>query len=235
MSKLSIIIPAYNEENTIAEILRQVLAQDTLGWQKEIIVVNDGSADKTEQALSPFRGKIIYLKNETNRGKGASIAEALAAATGDAVIIQDADLEYHPKEFPVMLAALSDPAVDIVYGSRNLKPKRRGYPHYVLGVWVLTALANQMYRGDLTDVYTGYKLFRIRAARSLGITSSGFEVEAEITIKALKQGLKIKEVPIDYYPRSFREGKKINLFDFFKGLYTIIRRLDSKSNGKTSS
>ncbi|OGE79259.1 MAG: hypothetical protein A2751_04690 [Candidatus Doudnabacteria bacterium RIFCSPHIGHO2_01_FULL_46_14] len=223
MKTLSIIIPAYNEEKTIAKILEQVIEQDTPDWQKEIIVINDGSQDKTEEALQPFLNSIKYLKNETNLGKGASLARALAAVSGDAVIIQDADLEYHPKEFPVMLAALSDPAVDIVYGSRNLKPKRRGYPHYVLGVWVLTKLNNLLHGGNLTDVYTGYKLFRTPVARSLGITSSGFEVEAEITIKALKKGLNIKEVPIDYFPRSFSDGKKIGLSDWFKGVYTIIK------------
>ena len=223
MKKLSIIIPAYNEEKTIATILQQVLEQNTLDWQKEIIVINDGSKDKTEEALSPFRDKVVYLKNETNLGKGASLARALGAATGDAVIIQDADLEYHPKEFPVMLAALSDPSVDIVYGSRNLKPRRRGYPHYIIGVWVLTKLTNLLYGGDLTDVYTGYKLFRTPAARAISITSAGFEVEAEMTIKALKRGFKIKEVAIDYFPRSFREGKKIGLSDWFKGVYAIIK------------
>lgn len=222
MKKLSIIIPAYNEEKTIATILRQVLAQNTLDWEKEIIVINDGSKDKTEEALSPFRDKIVYLKNDINLGKGASLAKALSAATGDAMIIQDADMEYHPKEFPVMLAALADPDVDIVYGSRNLKPKRRGYPHYILGVWVLTKLCKALYGGDLTDVYTGYKLFRTPVARSLGITSSGFEVEAEITIKALKKGYRIREVPIDYFPRSFQEGKKIGFSDWLKGVYTII-------------
>ncbi len=223
MPKLSIIIPAYNEEKTIAVILQQVLAQNILDWQKEIIVINDGSKDKTEAALQSYLGSIKYLKNETNLGKGASIALALNAATGDAVIIQDADLEYHPKEFPIMLAALSDPKVDIVYGSRNLKPKRRGYIHYIIGVWVLTKLTNLLYKGDLTDVYTGYKLFRTPVARALGVESAGFEVEAEMTIKALNRGYLIKEVPIDYFPRSFNEGKKIGLIDWFKGVYAIIK------------
>lgn len=222
MKKLSIIVPAFNEEQSIATVLGQVLEQNTLDWQKEIIVINDGSRDRTEEALSAFRDRIVYLKNEQNLGKGASLARAIGAATGDAFIIQDADLEYHPKEFPLMLAALSDPSVDIVYGSRNLKPKRRGYPHYVLGVWVLTKLCNWLYRGDLTDIYTGYKLFRAKAAKSLGIISSGFEVEAELTIKALKRGYIIKEVPIDYFPRSFAQGKKIGFGDWVKGVYTIV-------------
>src|SRR3989344_4113904 len=116
-----------------------------------------------------------------------------------------------------MLDALSDPEVQIVYGSRELKPKRRGYPHYVIGVWILTKVTNMLHGGNLTDVYTGYKLFRTPVARSMRISSSGFEVEAEITIKALQNKYKIKEVPIDYFPRSFAEGKKIGLRDWFKG------------------
>jgi len=221
--KLSVIIPAYNEEHTIAKLLDEVLAADTLDWDKEIIVINDGSTDQTEAKLAPYRDKIIYLKNEANLGKGATMAKGIAAAAGEALIIQDADLEYHPKDFPSMLAELSDPAVKIVYGSRNLRPKRRGYPHYILGVWVLTKFTNLLYGANLTDVYTGYKLFRTETARALGIAASGFEVEAEITIKALKQGLTIKEVPVDYFPRSFAEGKKIGLSDFFHGLYTIFK------------
>lgn len=223
MPKLSIIIPAFNEEQTIAKVLEEVLQQDTLDWEKEILVVNDGSVDKTEQVISSFFDKIRYLKNPRNLGKGASIARAIAEASGDAIIIQDADLEYHPKEFPLMLAAFTDPEVHIVYGSRELKPKRRGYLHYVLGVWILTSLTNWLHGGDLTDIYTGYKLFRTPVARSLKIVSSGFEVEAEITIKALKNKFNIKEVPIDYFPRSFAEGKKIGFRDWFRGLYTIIK------------
>lgn len=223
MPKLSIIIPAFNEEQTIAKVLEEVLQQDISPWEREILVINDGSVDGTENALLPFLGKIRYLKNPRNLGKGASIARAIEEASGDAVIIQDADLEYHPKEFPVMLACLTDPEVHIVYGSRELKPKHRGYPHYVLGVWILTALNNVLHGGNLTDIYTGYKLFRTPVAKSLKIASSGFEVEAEITIKALQNKFKIKEVPIDYFPRSFAEGKKIVLRDWFKGLYTIIK------------
>jgi len=223
MPKLSIIIPAFNEEKTIQDVLNKVFAIDIPGWDKEAVVINDGSTDQTEQRLADFRDRIIYLKNDSNLGKGASLRKALDRVTGEAVIIQDADLEYDPADLPALVKVLDNPAVHIVYGSRNLMPGRRGYPHYVLGVWVLTKLLNALYRGKLTDVYTGYKLFRTPVARELEFTSPGFEVEAELTIKALKKNYIIREVAINYYPRSFREGKKIGLADWFKGVYTIIR------------
>ena len=223
MPKLSIIIPAFNEQSTIARILQQVLDVPLPAWDKEIIVINDGSTDGTGTALTAFLSKIIYLENSTNQGKGTAIRLALERVSGDAVIIQDADLEYHPKELPAMISELEISGADIIYGSRNLKPRRRGYRHYVLGVWVLTKLINILYDARLTDVYTGYKLFRTSPLKHLDLSSSGFEIEAELTLKALKNGYQIIEVPIDYFPRSFAQGKKIGIWDWLIGIYTIFK------------
>jgi glycosyltransferase involved in cell wall biosynthesis len=221
MPKLSIIVPALNEQKTIGLVVEKLLNLDLLPWNKEIIVVNDGSTDDTEKEIQPFLGQIIYLKHPSKQGKGASIKDALGRATGNAVIVQDADLEYDPAEFPVLLKEFSS-SRPAIYGSRNLKPKRRGYFHYVLGVKVLTDFTNLLFHSKLTDIYTCYKLLDLRLIKSLGLASSGFEFEAEVTAKILKLGITIKEVPINYYPRSFEEGKKIRAQDALKGFLTIL-------------
>lgn len=222
--KLSIIIPAFNEEKTIAAILRRVLAEKfPADWKKEIITVNDGSSDRTEEAISPFREEIKYLRHETNLGKGAAVKSALEAATGEAVIIQDADLEYDPADIPALIRKFENSGADAVFGSRNINPEKRGYSLYVLGVATLTALINILYGSKLTDIYTGYKLIRTPVLKSLGLESRGFEFEAEVTAKLLTQRAKIEEIPISYQPRKFHEGKKIRASDGLCGLWTILR------------
>jgi glycosyltransferase involved in cell wall biosynthesis len=151
-----------------------------------------------------------------------AIQTGLKAVSGQAVIIQDADLEYSPADWPRLLKELkSDPGA--VYGSRNINPKKRGYFHYVLGVWLLTKLNNLLFGSRLTDTYTCYKLFPVQVIKSIPLTSHGFEIEAEITAKILKKGLTIKEVPINYSPRKFSQGKKIRFWDGLLGLWTIIK------------
>jgi len=220
---LSIIIPVFNEEKTIEAILKKVLKQEIAGWQKEIIVVDDGSRDKTEEKIKPFLKEIKFLKHPLNRGKGAAIGSGLKAAKGEAIIIQDADLEYEPADWPLLLKELDEPEVMAVYGSRELRPGWRGYPHYVFGVRLLTFVTNLLFGSNLTDVYTGYKLFRSSLIKSIPLTSSRFEIEAEMTAKLLKKGVIIKEIPIHYYPRSFAEGKHIRIKDGLLGLLTLIK------------
>lgn len=222
MRKLSIIIPAYNEEKTIALALDALAAARLGEWEREIIVVDDGSRDATSAILRERRD-VTVLSHAANQGKGAAIRTGLAEAVGDAVIIQDADLEYDPADIPRLLAALSETGADAVYGSRNLVPDRRGYPHYVLGVAVLTECINLLFGSRLTDAYTGYKLFRTSVLKELGIASAGFEFEAEATCRLLQQGYKIREIAIRYNPRPFSEGKKIRFRDGITGLRMIFR------------
>lgn len=221
---LSIIVPVYNEEKTIAFILERLLALDLGKTGKEIIVVNDGSTDGTRRAFEMFVPHISCVEHAKNCGKGAALRTGLAQAKGEAVIVQDGDLEYNPVEIKRLLAVLYHrPDIAAVYGSRNLAPTKRGYSHCVFGVWLLTACINLLFRSRLSDSYTCYKLVRADALKALSLRQDGFEVEMEITAKLLKRGLKIREVPISYHPRSFEEGKKIRAIDGIKGLLLLVR------------
>ncbi|MBI4359260.1 MAG: glycosyltransferase family 2 protein [Candidatus Nealsonbacteria bacterium] len=221
--KLSIIIPVFNEEKTITQVLERVLNQEIGDWEKEIIVVDDDSSDGTARKLEPFFDRVRVFKHAQNRGKGAALQTGLGAAGGEAIIVQDADLEYDPADWGTLLRILAEnPELAAVYGSRELSPERRGYFPYVLGVRFLTFLINLFFGSRLTDAYTGYKLFRAEAIKSINLKSRGFEIEAEITVKLLKGGFQIKEAPIHYRPRSFTEGKKIHARDGLRGLLTIL-------------
>ena len=219
---LSVIIPAYNEERTIAAVVERVLAVPLPGWEKEIIVVDDGSRDETRARVRQFLGAIRLLAHEENQGKGAAIRTGIAAASGDAVIIQDADMEYDPADWPAMLVAFEEGEGAVIYGSRELRPDRRGYPHYVAGVKMLTAFNNMLFRSRLTDIYTCYKLFPASLIKALPLTSTGFEFEAEVTGALLRRGVQIREVPIRYAPRSFADGKKIRCRDGVIGIRTLF-------------
>lgn len=221
--KLSIIIPAYNEEKTIALAIDKVLAQNYGEWRKETIIVNDCSEDKTGEIARKYLDKIRYIEHEKNQGKGSAIKTGLSAATGEAVIIQDADLEYDPADIKLLLDEFDKKTADVIYGSRNLRPERRGYSLYVIGSKLLDVLVNIFFLTRLTDVYTCYKLFPIDILRRINIQSKGFEMEMELTVKTLKMGYRITEVPIHYYPRKFSEGKKIRAKDGIKGILTLLR------------
>lgn len=223
--KLSILIPAYNEAKTIAEVLTKVINQNYNGWDKEIIMVDDCSCDATAEKVQPFLDRIKYIKHNQNQGKGAAIKTGLAAMTGDAVIVQDADLEYDPADIQNLLDVLGNRDDLAVYGSRNLKPARRGYSHYVIGSKLLDWLVNLSFSTRLTDVYTCYKLFPATVIKKIDIESHGFELEMELTVKTLKLGYEIKEVPIHYYPRKFNEGKKIRAMDGLKGIWTLVKHI----------
>ncbi len=222
--KLSIIIPVFNEEKTIGTVLEKVLLQEIGDWSKEIIVIDDGSIDKTEEEIGVFSEKIRILKHKKNLGKGAALATGFRVFTGSAVIVQDADSEYNPSDWPPMLKELDlHLEITAVYGSREMNPERKGYFLYVLGNKFLTFLINLLFRSNLTDAYTCYKLIRADFIRNTKIESKGFEVEAEITCKILKDKGIIKELPISYSPRSFKQGKHIRFKDGLVGIGTILK------------
>ena len=222
--KLSIIIPVLNEEATLEKILGQVKLAPVFDYEKEIIVVDDGSIDRTAEILGSVKDKfnLIVLKHERRQGKGMALRTGLESVTGQAVIIQDADLEYDPNDYQNLLKVFEETG-SVVYGSRNINPDKRGYSHYVLGSWLLTKVNNLLFNSKLTDTYTCYKLFPSNLIKSISLKSNGFEIEAEMTAKILKRGEDIKEVPINYNPRKFKEGKKIRFKDGLLGLWTIIK------------
>lgn len=229
---LSIIIPAYNEALTIHKILDRVCAVELIGeFKKEIIVVNDCSTDETEQAIEnyisthPDAGIQFYTHSE-NRGKGAALHTGIAHATGDFVVIQDADLEYDPQEFNLLLEPAVSGMADVVYGSRFVS----GRPHRILFFWhtvgnkFLTTLSNMFTNLNLTDMETCYKLFRRDIIQSLNLREKRFGFEPEVTAKVARiRGIRIYEVGISYYGRTYDEGKKIGWRDGFRAIYCILK------------
>ena len=211
---LSIIIPVYNEESTVEALLSQVISVE-LSWNKEIIVVNDGSTDQTEQKIKPFFKKIIYIKQE-NQGKGGAVRTGLEKATGDYVIIQDADLEYDPIQIPKLLAVADRYPNCAVFGSRISSPpvlfgkKRTILLLHYFANRLFSLITSLLYGIWITDMETGYKLFPVAAISKMNLKAQGFELEPEITAKLVKNGYKIKEVAITTNPRGFEHGKKFN-------------------------
>jgi len=218
--KLTVIIPAYNEEKTIAVVLKKVVANKLV---KEVVVVNDGSTDKTKYSISNVRyskNKVKILNKRINEGKGAAIRDALKIATGDVFIIQDADLEYNPDEYKLVLGPIFDKKADVVFGSRFVgnQPHRVLYFWHYVGNKVITLLANVLTNLNLTDIETCYKAFTLSVAKKLKLREKRFGFEPEFTIKVAQMKMRIYEVGISYSGRSYSEGKKINWKD---GLWTI--------------
>jgi glycosyltransferase involved in cell wall biosynthesis len=225
--KLSIIIPVYNEDTTIAQIVEQVVKVEIGDVEKEIVIVNDGSTDGTDTILDtlaaryPDLTKVVH--HERNQGKGAAIRTAMEHVTGDVVITQDADLEYDPQDYPALLAPFEDPAVQVVYGSRNMRRNPRSSWSFYWGGRLLSWVANLLYGSRITDEATGYKLFRTGLLRKLDLQPTRFEFCPEVTGKLLRRGIKIHEVPISYRPRSAAEGKKIGWHDGLTAIWTLIK------------
>jgi glycosyltransferase involved in cell wall biosynthesis len=223
MKKLSVIVPVYNEQNTIDEILCRIKAVALAGWSKEIIVVDDGSTDRTKDVLTSWEKQVSIIYKEKNEGKGSVLSMAFGKATGDIILIQDADLEYCPKDYPVLLAPFDNPQVDVVYGSRFLGPHLSTMFLYALGNKFVTLVTNVLFNATITDMETGYKVFRRRVLDGMTIRSKRFDVEPELTAKVLKKGYQIYEVPISYYGRKFSEGKKLTWRDGVVALWTLIK------------
>lgn len=220
--KLSVLIPVYNERATVGQIIRKVLEAP---YDLEVIVVDDGSTDGTRDVLARAEDPRVRVRRlERNMGKGAAIRAALQDVTGDIVIIQDADLEYDPSNYPALLKPILDGHADVVYGSRFL-----GGPHRVLLFWhylgnaVVTFFSNLLTNLNLTDMETGYKAFKASVIRNIPIKSNRFGFEPEITAKVARRDCRIYEVPISYFGRDYREGKKLTWRDGVAALWHIIR------------
>ena len=222
---LSVVIPVFNEKTTIEEILSRVRAT---GHVSQIVVVDDGSSDGTRDILTKLKEEgsddLVIEFHNRNQGKGAAVRTGLGLATGDIVLIQDADLEYDPKDYNILLTPMMDGRADVVYGSRFL-----GGPHRVLFFWHylvnkgLTFLSNAFTNLNLTDMEVGYKVFKKEVLDRITIRSDRFNFEPEITAKVAKQKIRIYEVPISYSGRTYDEGKKIGVWDGFEALWTLIK------------
>ena len=225
--KLSIIIPVYNEEKTILKVISKVKNQKLNKIKKEIIIVDDFSKDGTGKILSGLKNKDIKIFfHEKNQGKGAAIRTGLRHATGDVILIQDADLEYDPKEYPKLLKPIMDGKAKVVYGSRIEAIRRKiesMYKLHYFGNVFLTIVTNVLYGSKITDMETGYKLFRREVIKNIRLRARRFDFEPEITAKILKRGYRIEEIPIDFTGRKFREGKKITWRDGIKALLYLIK------------
>jgi glycosyltransferase involved in cell wall biosynthesis len=223
--KLSILIPVYNERDTIELVLKKV---EAVPYEKEIIVVDDASTDGTREILQRLAedhcGQVHLVLHPQNRGKGAAIRTAIKHVTGDIVIIQDADLEYDPKDYPALLGPILDGHADVVFGNRF-----HGGPHRVLYFWhyvgnrFLTNLCNMVTNLNLSDMEVGYKAFRAEVFQRLRIKSDRFGIEPELTVKMARLGCRVYEVPIAYHGRTYAEGKKIGWKDGMAALYYILR------------
>ncbi|RME75040.1 MAG: glycosyltransferase family 2 protein [Planctomycetota bacterium] len=231
-SKLTILIPVYNEERTIANLLDIIQKVELIeNIQKEIIIVNDGSTDNTESVIQDYQNQnpelgIRYIPMEKNQGKGAAIRRGLEEATGEFVIIQDADLEYDPREYNILIKPIVDGFADVVYGSRFMG----GRPHRILFFWhsignkILTFISNMFSDLNLTDMETGFKVIRTEYLRKINLQERSFGFEPEVTAKLAKiPGIRIYEVGISYYGRTYAEGKKINWKDGVRAIYCIIK------------
>lgn len=222
--KLTVIMPVFNEFQTIEEIISRVVA---VGLADEIIVVDDGSTDGTRELLGELDEKHPELKlilHDRNQGKGAAVRSGIAQASSEYLIIQDADLEYDPRDYHAMLKPVQEGLADVVYGSRFLGgPRRSTMFWHMIANKMLTLMTNILYNSILSDMETGYKLFRREIITSIPLKAKRFNFEPEITAKLLKRKIRIYEVPITFNPREYSEGKKIGLKDAFEAVWTLLK------------
>lgn len=234
MITLSVIIPVYNEESTVGELLRRVIAVKLpADIKKEIVVVDDGSSDKTSKVLSEFEIKKLKFKiirHKKNLGKGAAVRTGVKNSTGDLMLIQDADLEYDPDDYSKLLVPFFKKNASVVYGSRLINYPLRFWgknktilPFHLIANKFLTGLTNLLYGSNLTDMETCFKVFKKEIIRQLDLKSDKFDIEPEITAKILKKGITIAEVPVKVSPRTYKEGKKIGLADGFIAIWTLLK------------
>ncbi len=221
--KLSVIIPVFNESKTIEEIIRRVQAT---GLADEIVAIDDGSTDGSRDILASINsdGQLRVLHHEHNQGKGKAVRTGIENATGDLMIIQDADLEYDPREYANLLRPIQEGIADVVYGSRFLGAGRRPVLFWnMVANKILTLVTNILYNNILTDMETGYKLFRRQVVQNMTLRAHGFDFEPEFTAKILKSKARIYEVPITFNPRDYSEGKKIKMRDAFIAMWTLVK------------
>jgi len=222
--RVSFLIPAYNEAATIGEVLERI---DALGLDRQIIVVDDGSRDETAAIVERYGAEHpgVTLIRQPNRGKGAAIRRAIAEIDGDVAVIQDADMEYDPAEVPRLLEPIQRGVADVVYGSRlsGGQPQRAYLFWHLIGNRFLSLLTGVLFNTTLSDMETGYKAFRTDALRSLKLSEDGFGIEPEITARACLAHLRIYEMPVSYYGRTYAEGKNITWRDGFKAIWVLLR------------
>ena len=224
--KLTVIIAVYNEEKSILEVINKVKNVKLNGIEKEIIIVDDFSTDDTRKILEELNGDLKIFFHQKNMGKGTAIRTALKHATGDIILIQDADYEYNPTEYEKLLKPIIENETKVVYGSRLNAIKKnlqKMYKLHYLGNLFLTIMTNILYGAKITDMETGYKVFRKEVIENINLKAKRFDFEPEITAKILKKGYTITEVPINFIGRGFDEGKKITWKDGVKALYYLIK------------
>ena len=223
LNKITILIPVYNEVDTLRAILEKVENADFCGLEKEIILIDDCSTDGTKEIYPSLPYKVLY--HDVNQGKGAALRDGFKEATGDIIVIQDADLEYDPVDYKDLIKLILEDKADVAYGSRlnGGKPSRAFMFHHLLGNKLLTFVTNVLYNTTLTDMETCYKAFRADFIKDIEIKSNRFDFEPEITAKVLKKGARLYELSISYYGREFSEGKKITWKDGFHALWALIK------------
>jgi glycosyltransferase involved in cell wall biosynthesis len=235
MKTLSVVVPVFNEEATVATLIDKVVGVKVAGVKKEIIIIDDGSTDdsKLEIAKSIKRHKkekLILIRHPKNLGKGAAVRSGIKKATGELLIIQDADLEYDPGDYKKILTPILDGKHDVVYGTRLanyplhlIGRKKTPLATHYIGNKIVTLFTNLIFGSNLTDMETCYKAFRTKVLKGVSLYSNKFDIEPEITAKILKKGIKIHEVPIKVNPRGYHEGKKITWVDGFSAIFTLLK------------